>query len=189
MLRQRCTHGETSAAPNTGVSVLSIRAVCGLSMHWIDPYAAPYCAGRPDRCGTGAQRSCRPAVWRVDRPVQSTISAVPCNAAITSASSPMQHTDQQRPQRQQQQEVQPHLPALAHRLGSTLTAAALAASLLLLSPAAPPAHARARMTAEEQLSIDIFKRSTPSVVNVTNLAVKRDSFTMNMMEVPQVGAA
>ncbi|EFJ46216.1 trypsin family, partial [Volvox carteri f. nagariensis] len=42
-----------------------------------------------------------------------------------------------------------------------------------------------RLTPEEQLTIEIFKRSTPSVVNVTNLAVKRDAFTMNMLEMPQ----
>lgn len=38
---------------------------------------------------------------------------------------------------------------------------------------------------EEQLTIDIFRKSTPSVVNVTNLAVRRDAFTMNMLEMPQ----
>ncbi|KAG2435177.1 hypothetical protein HXX76_007260 [Chlamydomonas incerta] len=41
------------------------------------------------------------------------------------------------------------------------------------------------MTPEEQLTIEIFKKNTPSVVNVTNLAVKRDAFTMNMLELPQ----
>lgn len=44
------------------------------------------------------------------------------------------------------------------------------AAALLLSPAA--AEARPRMTAEEQVSVDVFKKSTPSVVNVTNLTAR-----------------
>eukprot|EP00878_Enallax_costatus_P007128 GHUV01007471.1.p1 GENE.GHUV01007471.1~~GHUV01007471.1.p1 ORF type:complete len:461 (+),score=99.62 GHUV01007471.1:690-2072(+) len=56
-----------------------------------------------------------------------------------------------------------------------------AGTLLGLSPAA----AKARMTPDEQVTIDIFKKSTPSVVNVTNLTARRDAFTMNMLEIPQ----
>lgn len=41
------------------------------------------------------------------------------------------------------------------------------------------------MTAEEKNTIELFKKSTPSVVSVTNLAMKRDAFTMNMLEIPQ----
>lgn len=48
-----------------------------------------------------------------------------------------------------------------------------------------PVMAKPRMTPEEQLTIEIFRKNTPSVVNVTNLAVKRDAFTMNMLELPQ----
>lgn len=47
------------------------------------------------------------------------------------------------------------------------------------------AMAKPKLTSEEQLTIDIFKRSTPSVVNVTNLAVKQDMFTMNLQTIPQ----
>eukprot|EP00775_Hariotina_reticulata_P001416 gene1416-1758_t len=54
---------------------------------------------------------------------------------------------------------------------------------LLMVPAA--AEARSRMTQDEQVTVDIFRRSTPSVVNVTNLAARRDAFTMNMLEIPQ----
>jgi hypothetical protein len=59
----------------------------------------------------------------------------------------------------------------------------VAASALLLSPL--PAFAKPRLTPDEQLNISIFKASTPSVVNVTNLASRRDQFTTSMMEIPQ----
>ncbi|KAF6260198.1 trypsin family [Scenedesmus sp. NREL 46B-D3] len=55
--------------------------------------------------------------------------------------------------------------------------------MTLLGPGA--AAAKSRMTPDEQVTIDIFKRSTPSVVNVTNLTARRDAFTMNMLEIPQ----
>ncbi|GBF98907.1 protease Do-like chloroplastic [Raphidocelis subcapitata] len=76
--------------------------------------------------------------------------------------------------------------ALAARAAAALAAAALVlAPPPALLPPPPPAEARGRLTAEEQLTIDVFKRSVPSVVNVTNLAIKRDAFTMNMLEIPQ----
>lgn len=59
----------------------------------------------------------------------------------------------------------------------------MVAASLLLSPL--PAFAKPRMTPDEQLNVSIFKTSTPSVVNVTNLAVRRDQFTTSMMEIPQ----
>jgi S1-C subfamily serine protease len=42
-----------------------------------------------------------------------------------------------------------------------------------------------RLTPEEATTVSIFKKSTPAVVFVTNLAERRDSYTMNVMEVPQ----
>ncbi|GLI63253.1 hypothetical protein VaNZ11_006153 [Volvox africanus] len=75
---------------------------------------------------------------------------------------------------------------ISSRLLHSLVAAVSAASLLVGSCLAPgPALSRPRLTPEEQLTIEIFKESTPSVVNVTNLAIKRDAFTMNMLEMPQ----
>ncbi|GIL78369.1 hypothetical protein Vretimale_7717 [Volvox reticuliferus] len=72
------------------------------------------------------------------------------------------------------------------RLLHSFVATLGAASLLVGSCLAPgPALSRPRLTPEEQLTIEIFKESTPSVVNVTNLAIKRDAFTMNMLEMPQ----
>ncbi|KAK9914941.1 hypothetical protein WJX75_002591 [Coccomyxa subellipsoidea] len=47
------------------------------------------------------------------------------------------------------------------------------------------AYARPRLTQDEQLTVDLFKRNTPSVVFITNLAVRRDAFTLDMMEIPQ----
>ncbi len=51
---------------------------------------------------------------------------------------------------------------------------ALAVLLQLVAAAVDPEPASARRadTAEERLAIDIFKRNTPSVVNVTNLALR-----------------
>lgn len=50
---------------------------------------------------------------------------------------------------------------------------------------AVPAWAQPRLTSDENLTVDLFKKATPSVVNVTNLALRRDAFTMNMLEFPQ----
>lgn len=72
--------------------------------------------------------------------------------------------------------------SLLHGVVATLSTASLLASSLM---APSMALARPKLTPEEQLTIEIFKRSTPSVVNVTNLAIKRDAFTMNMLELPQ----
>ncbi|GIL57838.1 hypothetical protein Vafri_13072 [Volvox africanus] len=75
---------------------------------------------------------------------------------------------------------------ISSRLLHALVATVSAASLFVGSCLAPgPALSRPRLTPEEQLTIEIFKESTPSVVNVTNLAIKRDAFTMNMLEMPQ----
>jgi len=66
--------------------------------------------------------------------------------------------------------------------------AAAAAMLLAVSPMAslaPPAAAKSVMTPDERLAINIYKGSTPSVVNISNLATRPDRFTMNMNEFPQ----
>jgi len=43
------------------------------------------------------------------------------------------------------------------------------------------------LTVEEQATINLFQKNTPSVVYITNLAVRRDVFTLNLTEAP-VGA-
>ena len=44
---------------------------------------------------------------------------------------------------------------------------------------------RADLDADEVSTIDLFERSQASVVYITSLAVERDSFTMNLFEMPQ----
>jgi len=41
-----------------------------------------------------------------------------------------------------------------------------------------------RLTQEEKLTVDLFNRNTPSVVNVTNLSARQDAFTLDVTEVP-----
>jgi S1-C subfamily serine protease len=48
-----------------------------------------------------------------------------------------------------------------------------------------PIEARGDLAADEQATIAIFEKSAPSVVYVTNLAVRRDLLGLNVMEVPQ----
>jgi S1-C subfamily serine protease len=52
--------------------------------------------------------------------------------------------------------------------------------------AAPRAvTARGDLAADEKATIELFKRCAPSVVYVTNLAVRRDFFGLNVTEIPQ----
>jgi len=65
----------------------------------------------------------------------------------------------------------------------------LAAALSLGGVSAPmPVEATAavkrRLTQEEKLTVDLFNRNTPSVVNVTNLSARQDAFTLDVTEVP-----
>jgi len=48
----------------------------------------------------------------------------------------------------------------------------------------PVAEARA-LTSEEQRTVKLFNNSTASVVNVTNLGMRQDAFTLDIMEIPQ----
>jgi hypothetical protein len=53
------------------------------------------------------------------------------------------------------------------------SAAGIALAGILLTECAPGvAYARPRLTQDEQLTVDLFKRNTPSVVFITNLAVR-----------------
>ncbi len=90
----------------------------------------------------------------------------------------------------------PPLRPLARALG--LAAALLAAAVAGL---APPTAAQARtdapqaapravtprgpLTAEEQAHIELFRRSSPSVVHITALGLQRDMFSMNVQQVPR----
>lgn len=72
----------------------------------------------------------------------------------------------------------PH-PAL-----TLLAGIAAAANVFLASPA-DIAQAATTLTREEQLTIQLFKKNTPSVVYITNLATRRDAFTLDMLAIPQ----
>lgn len=76
-----------------------------------------------------------------------------------------------------QQQQQGVLDQAAARLAGIAQASAVAATLL----AAPvglqgqPADAKTRLSSEEQKVVDLFNKSTSSVVNVTNLSSRCDS--------------
>ncbi len=54
------------------------------------------------------------------------------------------------------------------------------------SEAVPRAVApRGPLGADEQANIELFKRASPSVVNITSLGVQRDLFSMNVQQVPR----
>ena len=55
------------------------------------------------------------------------------------------------------------------------------------APAATPRAVvpRGPLSADEQANIDLFKRSSPSVVHITTLATQRDMFSRNVMQVPR----
>lgn len=75
----------------------------------------------------------------------------------------------------------PHLAAAY--IGGIATA-----FLLFLSPNSqilPMANASVRLNADETSTIRLFQRNTPSVVYITNLATRRDAFTLNTLEIPQ----
>ncbi|KAH7301024.1 hypothetical protein KP509_23G008400 [Ceratopteris richardii] len=42
-----------------------------------------------------------------------------------------------------------------------------------------------RLQSDELATVQLFRENTPSVVYITNLAVRRDAFTLDVMEVPQ----
>ncbi len=72
---------------------------------------------------------------------------------------------------------------------STLLFAALGwrfeSALAVPGPAAPPPLASDQLTPDEVKNIEVFRRASASVVNVTNLAVARDRFSLNLLEIPQ----
>ncbi len=55
------------------------------------------------------------------------------------------------------------------------------------APAATPRAVvpRGPLSADEQANVDLFKRSSPSVVHITTLATQRDMFSRNVMQVPR----
>lgn len=76
------------------------------------------------------------------------------------------------------------LQRLGAFLGPLLASVAFFSQVLWTGPG-DAAWAKHRLTAEESSTVDLFRSSTPSVVYITNLASKRDQFTLDMMEIPQ----
>lgn len=79
------------------------------------------------------------------------------------------------------------MPNTLLQMGAVAVASALLTGAVLTSPlqAALPVVSNSPLTADERSTIGIFQRSTPSVVYITNLATKRDAFTLNTLEIPQ----
>jgi S1-C subfamily serine protease len=83
----------------------------------------------------------------------------------------------------------------AHRAWAALGGALLLAATALLawpgrvyslSEAAPRAVTpRGALAAEEQAHVDVFRRTSPSVVHITTLETQRDIFSMNVQQVPR----
>ena len=75
--------------------------------------------------------------------------------------------------------------AAAALVGAVLAVVAVPALVQSKTEAAPRAIApRGPLTTEEQAHIDLFKKSSPSVVHITSLAQQRDLFSMNVQQVP-----
>ena len=89
----------------------------------------------------------------------------------------------------------PDPPARGHRaLIVSVAAAALAAAAALTLPdpvqgrtaaVAREVAPRGPLGADEQANIDLFRRTSPSVVHITTLAVQRDLFSLNVQQVPR----
>jgi hypothetical protein len=75
------------------------------------------------------------------------------------------------------------------QLGLAFATGALTAGFLLSAPAGTPlipsAAGNTRLTTDETQTIRLFHKNTPSVVFITNLATRRDAFTLNQLEIPQ----
>lgn len=74
---------------------------------------------------------------------------------------------------------------LALALGLVLLAAVLGpAGTAARTPPAPREVApRGPLLADEQATIDLFRRTSPSVVHITTLAAQRDFFTLNVQQI------
>ncbi len=82
---------------------------------------------------------------------------------------------------------------IARTAWAGLLAAALAAAAVWMTPwvqsrteASPrTVTPRGALAADEQAHIELFKRSSPSVVHITSLGAQRDMFSMNVQQVPR----
>jgi len=75
-----------------------------------------------------------------------------------------------------------------HRRLILLIAATLTAPALLHARTEPTPRAiapRGALAADEQANIELFRRTSPSVVHITTLAAQRDLFSLNVQQVPR----
>jgi S1-C subfamily serine protease len=63
--------------------------------------------------------------------------------------------------------------------------AAVSRSALLPASTSPPPIVRAELEPEELANIDLFRRASPAVVNVTTVGRRRSSWNLNVYEIPQ----
>lgn len=89
--------------------------------------------------------------------------------AVRDSSKPSRCLQDSRTSSREQQPLHVVLTSIAAAAAVTLSSL-LGPEVPLLGPGA--AAAQPRMTPDEKVTIDIFKRSTPSVVNVTNLTAR-----------------
>ncbi len=76
--------------------------------------------------------------------------------------------------------------ALATLVGAAAAFVVVPALVQGKTEAAPRAVApRGPLAADEQANIDLFRRSSPSVVHITSLGVQRDLFSLNVQQVPR----
>jgi hypothetical protein len=73
--------------------------------------------------------------------------------------------------------------SICHKLAGAAAATIVSLGLAVGDPEA--SAARARLGADEQKSVDLFLKNTSSVVNVTSLSSRRDTFTSDMQDYPQ----
>ncbi|DBB12853.1 TPA: Protease Do-like 1, chloroplastic [Trebouxia sp. C0006] len=85
------------------------------------------------------------------------------------------------------QHTQCQLPSLKRWADQCRSIAAVCVSciVLLLTSPADFAEARTRLTQDELSITELFRENTPSVVFITNMASRRDAYTLDMLEIPQ----
>jgi hypothetical protein len=125
---------------------------------------------KPAQLSAGRLQQIRSSVVALSSRHSTDGASTTCSTPATSSRvQPAKHSSQQ------QQQVQlEKLQSLSAQVASICAAAVITVSSclgpVLLTPAA--AEARPRLTPDEQVSVDIFRKSTPSVVNVTNLTAR-----------------
>jgi S1-C subfamily serine protease len=58
-------------------------------------------------------------------------------------------------------------------------------ALLPAAAAARPVTPRGDLAGDEKATVELFEEASPAVVYITNLAVRRDAFSLNVLEIPQ----